>query len=311
MKNRLILICSVLLAVVLAPALASAASISVENYYPTPVQAGDYFTIWLRVTNPDNSAMENGAVRFKETYPFSMDPGEETTQIIKKLESKNTVTQRFKVRIDEQSKEGENSLAFEYKDCESCVWQEKSVPITVIEAQTMFDVVLQEINADGVYFAIANIGKNPANAVTVRIPEQEFFMTDLTSASIVGNLNSGDYTTTAFKILPKQSISSAPSKGTKNVPALNRTSTGNKDLSIEIDYTDPFGTRRSVVKKVSLNPSSLMMSSTVAAKLGAGTTKSSGLTKNFWFWTSLVLLALLLRNPIKKIYRRTIGKKQR
>ncbi|MFH1211268.1 MAG: hypothetical protein V1645_05145, partial [archaeon] len=186
-----------------------------------------------------------------------------------------------------QAKEGDNSIAFEYKDCAGCLWKDKTMPVTVVESQTSFDVVLQEITTEGVFIAIANIGKNPANAITVSIPEQENFKTDLTSAAIVGNLESGDYTITSFKVSPTQ-----------------RGATGKQDLSVQIDYTDPFGTRRTAIKQVSVNPASLSGLSTTLPTSGnfAGRTTgtSSGMLSNTWFWVSVALAVLVVILFFKK-----------
>jgi len=290
MKNKIALI-SVLIGILISAGLVSALDISVDNYYPTPVQAGEYFTLWIRVMNNEDNAVENSAIRFKDSYPFSLDPTEQGEIIISKLEARSAVTKRFKVRVDEQAKEGDNSILFEYKDCASCLWKEKSMSVTVVEAQTNFDVVLQEITTEGVFIAIANIGKNPANAITVSIPEQEDFKTDLTSAAIVGNLESGDYTITSFKVSPKQ-----------------RGATEKMELSVQIDYTDPFGTRRTAIKQVSLNPATLSgLSTNTGSTTGtrnfsgsAGT--SSGLLTNTWFWVSVVLAVILAVGQARRLF---------
>jgi len=280
------------LTLILTIGLVNAVDITVENYYPTPVEAGDYFTIWVKMTNYGESVAENSAVRFKQSYPFLLDPGEEQEKVVSRIESKGASTQRFKIRVNKEAKEGDNNLVFEYKDCDGCVWKEKSVPITVIEFQTMFDVVLQELTTDGVFIAIANIGKNPANAITVSIPEQEFFKTDITSASIVGNLDSGDYTIAGFKILPNQ-------QGIKE----------KQELFVQIDYTDPFGVRRTIVEQVLLNPSALSKTSmdidAMRAK-GGMKSKSSFLT-NVWFWAFIILLVLIVGKKFYKKFKKSKG----
>lgn len=298
MKNKIILIISVLACLAFSMGLASALDITVDNYYPTPVQAGEYFTIWIRAMNNEDNIVENSVIKFKDSYPFYLDPTEQKEVTIDKLEAKSAVTKRFKVRVDEQAKEGDNSIVFEYKDCAGCEWKEKSMPITVVESQTSFDVVLQEITTEGVFIAIANIGKNPANAITVSIPEQENFKTDLTSAAIVGNLESGDYTITSFKISSKQ-------RGTNE----------KQDLSVQIDYTDPFGTRRTAIKHVSLNPASLSGSTTTGTTSGSFSTRTStgttsGVLKNTWFWVSVALAILLAIGPVRKLFgRRRVSKR--
>jgi len=292
MKNKIILIFFVLISSFLSMSLVNALDISIENYYPTPVEAGGYFTVWIRVMNNEDNIVENTGIRFKESYPFSLDPTEQKEITINKLEAKSSITKQFKIRVDKEAKEGGNDIAFEYKACAGCVWEEKSMSITVVEFQTMFDTVLQEITTEGTFIAIANIGKNPANGITISIPEQEYFKTDLISASIVGNLESGDYTIVAFKILPKQ-------KGIDE----------QKELVVQIDYTDPFGVRRTTIKKVLLNPSSLSRISAsgtgLQTRTGAQTTSIfSSLLTNMWFWVSLILGIILLIKPIKRLYRR-------
>lgn len=291
MKNKFILIILILIGVILSTSLVNAVDISIENYYPTPVEAGDYFNIWLKITNNGDNTAEGCGIRFKQAYPFSLDPGDEEEKIVDELKPISSVTKRFKIRVDKEAKEGDNNVAFEYKSCTGCSWIEKSMPITVMEFQTMFDVVLQEVSTDGVFIALANIGKNPANAITVSIPEQDYFRTDLTSASIVGNLDAGDYTIAAFKVIPVER------------------SNEKKELYVQIDYTDPFGVRRTVVEKVLLNPSKLIgigVSETGTngeinnMKFGR-TSQSSSFYTNIWFW--LFMLAVLFIIFQKKIYK--------
>ena len=291
MNKKYILIFILLFSTVLVVKTADASlDVSVDNYYPNPVEAGDYFTVWLKVTNREETTTSY-SIKFKPSYPFSLDPGEEST-ITGEVGPKGSVTERFKIRVDKGAKEGDNDVVFEYGGCKGCVLEEKSMLITVVEFQTMFDVVVQEINTEGVFIAIANIGKNPANAITVSIPEQEYFKTDLISSSIVGNLESGDYTIAAFKILP-----------------LKKEIKEKQELNVQIDYTDPFGVRRTVIRKVLLNPSSL--SSLNTDELAASKTKqSSTIITNIWFWVSLVLAILLLRKPIKKFYGKLKGSKK-
>lgn len=249
--------------------------LSVNNYYPMPVEAGDYFNVFLKVANTGASSTDS-IIKFKPSFPFSVDNNATSEETITNLDAGSAVTKKFKIRVDAGSKEGDNSLIFQYTDCEGCNWKEKSVPITIIEAQTTFDIVLQEINEEGIFIAIANIGKNSANAVTVRIPEQENFKTQLVSASIVGNLESGDYTLVGFQIIPKSKDSEE------------------KELLIQIDYTDPLGIRRSVSE-------SLMLSPNVLTEMSSKQTTVSTTTKNgtktsffsgFWFWILIIIVSV-------------------
>ncbi|MDD5178128.1 MAG: hypothetical protein PHT54_02505 [Candidatus Nanoarchaeia archaeon] len=274
-------------------AVSASVEISATSYYPTPAEAGDYLNVQLKVINKGDSSTD-AVVRFKETYPFTMDPGDEAEVTIEGLEEGSMATQKFKIRVDSGAKEGENPLTFEYKDCPGCVWKEKSVPITVIEAQTTFDVVLQELNTEGVYLAIANIGKNTANAVTVRIPEQEYFATDIISASIVGNLESGDYTLVGFQIVPKTTQPASTSTDEKE--PVGRGNMGSsvsqeeQNLKVQIDYTDPLGERRTVYETILISPSSLMSTSATIDATVMKSAKSSFFSNVIWFWVVVVLV---------------------
>ena len=238
---------------------------------------------------------EGAGIKFIPEYPFSLDPGENNEIIIKELPIGKSVIQGFKVRVDAGAREGENNIAFAYKDCLGCEWKEQSFPVTVLEAQTMFDIVLQEISSEGVFFAIANIGKNPANAVTVRIPEQENFGTKLISASIVGNLESGDYTMVGFQIIPKQS----KIPGEEKIRSLEE-----KTLTIQIDYTDPLGERRTVQETIMLNPSTLIMNEGITAMGMRG--KKQSFFSGFWFWVVLIAVIVFTGKKLHKKYRRKL-----
>lgn len=264
--------------------------LSVNNYYPMPVEAGDYFNVFLKIANTGASPTDS-TIKFKPSFPFSVDNNATSEEIITNLDAGSAVTKKFKIRVDAGSKEGDNSLMFQYTDCEGCNWKEKSVPITIIEAQTTFDIVLQEINEEGIFIAIANIGKNSANAVTVRIPEQENFKTQLVSASIVGNLESGDYTLVGFQIIPKSKDSEE------------------KELLIQIDYTDPLGIRRSVSESLMLSPNVLTEISSKQTTVNT-TTKNGTKTSffsGFWFWTLIIIISIKFG---MKLYKKLKNKKK-
>jgi len=242
-----------ILVMILSVGLVNAIDLTVDNYYPVPVEAGDYVNVWLKVSNKGSSDAEDTSLRIKQDYPFSLDPGEDGEIVIKKIEQGSFTLQKIKIRVDAGAKEGDNKITFQYKDCKNCEWKEKGIYIIVVESQTTFDVVLQELNAEGVFIAVANIGKNPANAVTVSIPEQENFKTELVSASIIGNLESGDYTLVGFKIIPKSEQSQKDLSGKEKTNA----ESSRDELLVQVHYTDPLGIRRKILKTITLNPVSL------------------------------------------------------
>jgi hypothetical protein len=83
--------------------------------------------------------------------------------------------------------------------------------------------------------------------VIVRIPNQPNFRVNGTSATIIGNLNAGDYTLATFQIFSTRT--SNISSNISNVPP--SISSGPSNLTVEISYTDTLGIRRTVDKNVS------------------------------------------------------------
>ncbi len=309
----------VVLVFVLGLGMVSAIDISVENYYPTPVEAGEYLNVWLKVNNPENAEAQNAVVRFKESFPFSLDPGEGKEFVVNTLSAGGFAIVKMKIRVDAGAAEGDNKLSFQYADQVGGQWKEKSIPVTVVESKTTFDVVLQELNEEGVFIAVSNIGKNSANAVTVRIPEQENFRTQTVSASVVGNLASGDYTLVGFQIISKtETQKNLPDKSSsEEEKAQTRgqqiSTDEEKDLQVQIDYTDPLGIRRTIYKDIPLNTASLMSTSnsglgttlTTGGNLRNGQSGITSFLSNTWFWVSVVLLAIMIGQAVyKKIKRR-------
>jgi len=302
MKNRIFLALSTILIFILGLVSVSAIDISVDNYYPTPVEAGDYVNVWLKVSNRGSNDVEKATIMLEQSYPFSLDPGEPTEIVIEKISAESFTIQKFKIKVDAAAVEGDNTLTFKYSDFAGSPWKSKSIPITVVESQTTFDVVLQEVTEEGIFIAVANIGKNPANAVTVRIPEQEDFKTNMVSASIVGNLESGDYTLVSFDISGKGVQKTLTDETKDNSKSGFDRSQMNfddkKDLSVQIDYTDPLGLRQSVFKAISLSPTALNMASLSSDSLKSGKMGADGNSSSFfsgtWFWISIVLTVLLV-----------------
>jgi hypothetical protein len=86
----------------------------------------------------------------------------------------------------------------------------------------------------------------------VKIPNQESFVVSGTNGQMVGNLESGDYSIVSFSV--------------------SKVGRSASDLTIEIDYTDSIGERRTILKQVQLN--SQVLSSNV-------TGMPSGMSGNF------------------------------
>jgi hypothetical protein len=143
-----------------------------------------------------------------------------------------------------------------------------------VSGTTTFDVVVQTSTGTSTSFAIINTGANTASSVVVSIPPQLSYTTTGSSYSSVGNLEAGDYTLASF------AVSSTVSNTTAQFPSFNRTWTGGappdrnfsgsrngfmnqsfpgrtgNQLLVQIAYTDVFGVRQTVQKRVNLTSGS-------------------------------------------------------
>ncbi|MCZ7396015.1 MAG: hypothetical protein O8C68_09400 [Candidatus Methanoperedens sp.] len=129
----------------------------------------------------------------------------------------------------------------------------------VVAGTTDFEISYQE-TLGSFSLNVANVGINPASAVTVSLPNQKNFTAVGSSSSVLGSLNPGDYTSAIFQI-------------TKNPGAGNI-------LNIVIQYTDTSGMRHAIAKNL-------------AVQLSAGTQTGAG-RGNTLYTTWLPVIAIIL-----------------
>ena len=206
------------------------------NQDPYPADPGAYANLLFKIENIGTNNSENTTLELIPEYPFLLDSGvSAVTQlgtIYGKQTGNNSFLAMYKVRVDKDAINGDNEIKLKYSEGDGSVYNIETFNVSVSNPRTDFDVVVQ----DSTDLAIANIGANTAQSVIVRIPDQSNFRVNGTSASIVGNLNAGDYTLVTFQLLPVR---------TSNI------SSGSSNLTVEISYTDTLGIRRTIQKNIS------------------------------------------------------------
>jgi hypothetical protein len=222
-------------------------SLVLVNQDPSSANPGEYVNLLFKIENKGTGDAKNVTLELTPEYPFSLDPGTSPiTDIgtINGLQGGNDAfLVKYKVKVDKDAINGENEIKLEYSESDINHYTQ-AFNVIVANSRTDFDVVAQ----DSTTLAIANIGDNTAQSVIVRIPDQPNFRVNGTSATIIGNLNSGDYTLATFQIFSTRT-SNVSSNITSNIPS--GTSSGPSDLTVEISYTDILGIRRTVDKNVS------------------------------------------------------------
>lgn len=145
----------------------------------------------------------------------------------------------------------------------------------IVGGGTDFDLTFTDSTDGQASFTIANTGNNPALAVAVRVPEQGGYTVTGSSASMVGMLDSGDYTIVSFEV-----SQSAAAPMARNASAAG--------LLLAIDYTDTTGKRHTVERTVLMQSGS--GNSTAAMPL-FGTQQRAVNYAQYW-WVGLVILAM-------------------
>lgn len=216
--------------------------VAVLKYEPYPVSAGEWFDVWIKIQNNGETDATNVIFELKPEYPFYANDslvknygtilGTINAYKSGMSDDANEVIMKYRVKTADNAPEGDSDMKLGIS-CFGSICSETilSLPITIGKTKTDFDVVMQDSSASDISFTIANIGRNDATAVTVSIlPQAGLGMTG-TQSSIIGNLDTGDFTTISFEIAP-----------------------GNlKTLAVQIAYTDTAGVRNTIEKNVTIS----------------------------------------------------------
>jgi hypothetical protein len=259
------------------------------KYEPYPVNPGEYFDFWVSVQYNGNAGASGATFELVPEYPFSLDENESATQTFGGASP--SVVLKYKIRVNEDAVEGTNILKLNYKVGSN--WYTKEFEIKVANAQTDFDAIIQDSTSSEVSIAIANTGKNTANSVIVKIPEQDYFESTGTDGQMVGNLESGDYSIVSFEIsqkMAKAPIKEGTEENSQGFPTMGSSQTQN--LTFDIYYTDTIGERRVVTMQLPLSLSST--NSTAMGMMGPGGRNNQGSSWIVWAIVGGVILALVI-----------------
>ncbi|OGI12263.1 hypothetical protein A3K64_02970 [Candidatus Micrarchaeota archaeon RBG_16_36_9] len=207
--------------------------VNLVNQDPSSANPGEYVKLLFKIENRGTVDAQNVTLTLVPEYPFSLDPGTSAVNNIGTVNGMQTGSKAFlveyKVKVDKDAVDGDNEIKLKYSENDKNYYTQ-TFNVTVSNSKTDFDIIAQ----DSTTLAIANTGNNTASAVIIRIPQQQNFIVNGSSATIIGNLNAGDYTLATFQINPIITNNS----GMTNI------------LTVEISYTDILGIRRTVQKSL-------------------------------------------------------------
>jgi hypothetical protein len=279
--------------------------VSLVNQDPYPATPDSYLNILLQVTGVGTTNCGGAKISLSLDYPFSMDSNNNLrilqANTYNKDGFKDVWNVPYTLRVDKNALEGDSQLTVKYSpgNWDSDSYLTKKFNISIKNYQTNFDAVIQDFSSNQVSIALANTGKYTANAVVVRVPQQENYAVSSSDGQMVGNLDSGDYTLVSFSLIQKstqiqnknQTLQNQDRIYSKNLTNPNQ-QIGGKDLLIQVYYTDNLGERRVVNMSLPLNMQSF----------GSSNLTSSNFTKynvqkksSFpWFWVALIFVLLVI-----------------
>ncbi|MEK6967126.1 MAG: COG1361 S-layer family protein [Nanoarchaeota archaeon] len=252
------------------------------------------------VTNTGNSPLQNLVFSWSEPNGAVLPVYSDDTKYIKYLDIGKSADLVYKVIADVNAKPGlyKLNLVLKYESLQNATSSSMSTSAGIfIGGETDFDVAFSQSTAGQTSLSIANTGNNPAQSVSVRVPQQNNFRVSGSDSAIIGNLDKGDYTVVSFQIA---SAGAGNTTGTNRQRTTTQNSqTGvnsqnnvagfagrNNNLKVMIDYTDTTGERRSVEKNVSIQ---FRTDTTTASGAGAGTQ-----TSFFSSWTFYIIVIAAL-----------------
>jgi hypothetical protein len=260
------------------------AIIDIADIVPTELKPGELTELQFTVANIGSYPLENMVFSWTEANGVILPVNSDNTKHISHIGVGESIVVEYLVAVDVGADAGlyQLDLTLEFEDESGGSRSMNTTAGIVIGGGTNFDVTLSESSDSQVSLYVANTGNNPAYSVTVRIPEQDQFTAQGSAASIVGNLDKGDYTIVSFEV-----TSAGPSAFGVPGPAEDgqigelswedrerlrtesspRNSSMNQNLLVAIEYTDATGVRQTVEKAV---PIQLQAASSTTTATAAG-----------------------------------------
>ena len=234
MKNKIFILLALSLIIMLRLVAASSDNIDVTEVSPTSLVPGEQTDLTFKVENTGGTDINNIVFSWEEKTGSILPVGSSNTKSINYLSQGDTESFDFNALTSSSAAPGLYELTFTIKfDNENGTQTtETSNAGIIVGGQTDFDVSVSDSSSTGTILSIANVGKNPADSVTVTIPEQSDFKITGSSSSIIGSLAKGDYSVASFQI-----------------ESLSRSSSA---LNVEIQYTDTTGERQTLTKTVEI-----------------------------------------------------------
>jgi hypothetical protein len=238
------------------------------------LNSGEETKLKFTITNIGNSPLQNLVFSWNEGEGVILPVYSDNMKYIEYIDAGESIELEYTVVVDVDAEAGlyQLDLSCEFEDGNGDSGAILNATTGVfVGGETDFDVTFSESSADQTSLSVANTGNNPAYSVTVRIPQQENFEVQGSTASIVGNLDEGDYTIVSFQVtsasqgfggtgaanITQQTQLSEEDRQKLRESFSQRNASENNNLNVLIEYTDATGVRRTVEKTVPIQSTAM------------------------------------------------------
>jgi len=249
------------------------AIIDIADIVPSELVPGEGTELQFTITNIGNAPLQDLVFSWTEADGVILPVSSDNTKYIDSIEVGESTEVAYTVVADVNAEAGlyQLDLTVEFEDESGGSRSMSTTAGIIIGGGTDFDVTFSDSSSAQTSLFVANTGNNPAYSVTVRIPEQDNFNVQGSKASIIGNLDKGDYTIVSFEVtstsqrfggtstsdLSQQEQLSDEERQQLREEFLQRNAAQNNNLDVLIEYTDATGLRRTIEKTVPIQLTTL------------------------------------------------------
>jgi hypothetical protein len=214
---------------------------SVINQDPYPAMPGEYVDVVFQLTGVDNPECKTVDFKVIEAYPFTLDPGAQTTYTIQGgnylTDYQSYLLAPYKIRVDSHAIGGDIPVEVNYRSRIGMGdegYLTEKFNINVEDLTTDFEVSIKDYvpSTNEMTFEILNIGEHDIEALTIEIPKQDNIEVKGGNRKVIGSLDSNEDTTFSFEAIPQSG-----------------------KIKLNIYYTDTIKERRSTEKTTSYDES--------------------------------------------------------
>ncbi|MFH1056701.1 MAG: COG1361 S-layer family protein [Candidatus Micrarchaeota archaeon] len=255
-------------------------NLKVVGISPTTLAPGEQAKLVFTVQNLANASAKNVVFSWKDPESVIIPVGSESSQFAEGLQPMEKRDFAFDVIVDSSAETGAYTLNITLSSSTSNKTQSTTAGI-VVGGQASLDLIAQDYSEGQISLAVANVGFNPATALSITIPQQQGIRISGPNTRFLGNLLKGDYTIANFQVTALQANAPGIQNRTGATPAP-------QSMRVVLEYTDTFGKRQSIQREIPISDLGQAVSTQAAL---ANRNRNGGLL-SLWPYAVVALIAL-------------------